>query len=42
LQLGKWLGCRVKNYGPVNPLSEKQLTCIAVVSKFIWYSFWSF
>jgi len=26
---------RVKKYGHLNSLSEKQLTCIAVISKFI-------
>jgi len=32
---GKWLEYRVKKFGYLNPLSEKQLTCIAVISKFI-------
>jgi len=36
---GKWLEYRVKKFGYLNPLSEKQLTCIAVISKFIWYGF---
>jgi len=30
------------NYGHLNPLSEKQLTGIAVISKFVWCSFFIF
>ena len=31
---GKWAGYRIKKYGHLDPLSAKQLTCIAVKDLF--------